>query len=78
MKSFKILYSVLSLSTILSPIANAEQFDWSACKSEIAQFCPNEKDDEKIWACLQTYDIDLSSSCDKEHSVYEHKTGKTK
>jgi len=77
MKNTKILLTALSLAIIGSSTANAAPFDWRACNAETAKFCPTEKNDEKIWACLQAHDADLSVKCDTQHSVYEVKTGKT-
>lgn len=69
---------VFAISTISAAQA-AGKFDWSVCSAEIQKYCPSEKDDEKIWACLQKHDIDLSEKCDNEgHSKYEAATGKKK
>lgn len=70
--------AILSASVILAA-SSAQAFDWSACKAETEKFCAGEKDDEKIWACLQKHDIDLSEGCDNNaHSKYEKETGKKK
>ena len=78
MKKNRLLLAVISAVTIYSSVASAVDFDWTDCKDEISKFCIEDKDNEKIWACLQEHDIDLSAPCDKAHSVYEEKTGKTK
>ncbi len=74
MKNSKILVALFSLS--IASIANAEPFDWTACKAETTKYCPAEKDDEKVYACLHDYDSDLSPACDKSQTAYEVKTGK--
>lgn len=76
MKNTKKFFFKLAALIAISFNANAIDFEWKACKSEIANLCKGEKDNEKIWACLQTYDIDLSTECDIEHSEYEKLTGK--
>jgi hypothetical protein len=74
-----LLAFVFALAATASFTSAAHAFDWSVCKAEIDKFCAGEKDDEKIWACLQKHDIDLSEKCDNEgHSKYEAATGKKK
>jgi hypothetical protein len=71
------LFLVIAFAASIQPAHAA--FDWAPCKAEIEKYCPGEKDDEKIWACLQKHDIDLSEKCDNDaHSVYEKETGKKK
>ncbi len=68
-----------SLLAAAAFVPSAYAFDWSVCKAEMDKFCAGETDDEKIWACLQKHDIDLSEKCDNEgHSKYEATTGKKK
>ena len=71
---------ILALLAVVGAVSSpAYAFDWGACKAEIDKFCPGEKDDEKIWSCLQKHDIDLSKECDNNaHSKYEEATGKKK
>ncbi len=58
--------------------AEKADFDWKACKAELEKFCKDVKGDEKIWACLQKHDDDLSRTCDASHGKYEELTGKKK
>ena len=74
-----LLLSVIMTASPMLAASSAKAFDWKACDAEIAKFCPGEKDDEKIWACLQKHDVDLSEKCDNEgHSKYEKESGKKK
>ena len=75
-KNIKILFAAVALSAIGASVANVAPFDWMACNAETAKFCPAEKDDEKIYACLHAHDADLSPTCDKQNTAYEAKTGK--
>ncbi len=75
----KVTRLLLVSSSIVFAASSAQAFDWSVCKAEVDKYCAGEKDDEKIWACLQKHDIDLSEKCDNEgHSKYEASTGKKK
>jgi len=75
----KIIQIATIAASIVLAASNAHAFDWKVCEAEIAKFCPGEKDNEKIWACLQKHDIDLSEKCDNEgHSKYEKESGKKK
>lgn len=69
---------VAGLFVVASSASAAADFDWKACKVELAKFCKDVKGDEKIWACLQKHDDDLSRSCDASHTKYEELTGKKK
>ncbi len=71
---------VAGLFVVASSAFAAEKadFDWKACKVELAKFCKDVKGDEKIWACLQKHDDDLSRTCDASHGKYEELTGKKK
>ncbi len=55
---------------------NAADFNWQSCSPEIANFCKDEKNDEKIWACLQAHDEILTTECENTHAEYEKQTGK--
>ncbi len=71
----KLLFIILISS---ASFAGAEPFDWNPCKEEISAWCPGEKDDEKIYSCLHSYDGQLSKSCDRQAlTPYEVKTNKT-
>lgn len=49
--------------------------DWKACSKEIAQYCKDVKGDDKIYACLETHDADLSKDCQVPHGKYEADNG---
>ncbi len=71
--------TTIAMFSFILAASSAQAFDWKVCEAEIAKYCAGEKDDEKIWACLQKHDIDLSEKCDNEgHSKYEATTGKKK
>ena len=70
----KSLFIILIFS---ASFVGAEPFDWSSCKEEISAWCPDEKDDEKIYSCLHSHDGELSNSCSKKaETPYEIKTNK--
>ena len=79
MKHSSLLAALFAASAVVTAASAAFAFDWKPCEAEITKYCPGEKDDEKIWACLQKHDVDLSEKCDNEgHSKYEAATGKKK
>ncbi len=54
-----------------------DNFDWSACKTELAKWCGSATGNEPTYLCLAQHDEDLSKTCDATHTKYEDATGRT-